>query len=52
MQRFIEMKCLQKYLQYLQQKKEYDVNKINVAKSLKKKNKIMFYRNLIFLTNS
>jgi hypothetical protein len=37
MQRFIEIKCLQEYLQYLQQKKEYDANKVNVAKSLKKK---------------
>ncbi len=37
MQRFIEMKCLRKYLQHLQHKKEYDVNKVNVAKSLKKK---------------
>jgi hypothetical protein len=32
MQRFIEMKCLREYLQYLQQKKEYDANKANVAK--------------------
>jgi hypothetical protein len=37
MQRFIEMKCLRKYLQYLQHKKEYDANKANAAKSIKKK---------------
>ncbi len=37
MQRFVEMKCLQKYIQYLQHKKEYDANKTNAAKSFKKK---------------
>jgi hypothetical protein len=37
MQRFIEMKCFQEYLQYLQQKKEYDVDKTNATKSLKMK---------------
>jgi hypothetical protein len=31
------MKCLQEYLQYLQQKKEYDANKVNALESLKKK---------------
>jgi hypothetical protein len=31
MQRFIIMKCVQKYLQYLQRKKEYDEKKTNVA---------------------
>jgi hypothetical protein len=41
----IEIKCLQKYLQYLQQKKEYDANKVNAIKSLKKKkNKLCFTR--------
>jgi hypothetical protein len=35
--RFIEMKCLRKYLQYLQPKKEYDANKTNATKSFKKK---------------
>ncbi len=30
------MKCLQKYLQYLQHKKEYDANKANATKSFKK----------------
>jgi hypothetical protein len=37
MQRFIEIKCFWKYLQYLQYKKEYDANKVNVVKSFKKK---------------
>jgi hypothetical protein len=37
MQRFIEMKCLQEYLQYLQQIKEYDANKANATKSFNKK---------------
>jgi hypothetical protein len=38
MQRFIIMKCVQKYLKYLQRKKEYDAKKANVTLSLKKKN--------------
>ncbi len=31
------MKCIQEYLQYLQQKKEYDVDKTNATRSLKMK---------------
>jgi hypothetical protein len=37
MQRFIEMKCLQEYLQYLYKKKEDDANKVDAIESLKKK---------------
>jgi hypothetical protein len=52
MQRFIEMKCFRKYLQYLQLKKEYDANKVNAIKSLKNKKLIMFYRNCKNLANT